>query len=752
MSGDQPVTRSLLVSVLWLALVLGGLLAAGLWWRDQLDPGLRVDRALRLEPLARPSVVGMVLTPVPLKGGMRLAWRLPAGRPGLRYQTTIPGDGALLRFYEATIQGLPDVAVRVTHADGSAEQVAVVSATEGAWTERRIPLPVAPGEAVELEIVALDGVGRPGLGEALVADVTLLSGGRAADEARVALPVESVAADLLAGSTLEQRRMPPTPVSARIGAPGPLALVLQPVVGRELRLGHVPPDARLALVLHAARSSEGSLEPTHVTVRVNDEPRARVRVDEAADPPGSAPAYHQLLVELDLDEQAGGPLSLRLELTGGANLVVGVVECVLLQSGTNPPREHDPEHGVNLLLLAVEGLRPDRLSAWGYGRGYTPNLDALALRGVVYERVLAPSGWSLPNLATLFTGLSPLAHGVGLADGRVLDPRLTTLAGSAGWAGLTSALFSSSPLALERTGLTRGYGRYERRSLAAPILVEHALDWLEDAAQFDWFLTLLLGDPSYPHEPELPELQQLAAGLDPDLLERLRALDSRPGAAEGVAQEVGSFYDAELARVDRALGLLLADLERRDLLEGTVIAVVGLHGQEFYERGGRSQGHSLHDEIVHVPLIVAGPGVVRPEDAPVVVRQPVSLADVTHLLGHVGRILSTGSVSDRVPPPFGPDRPHSAHHGLLAPVSGVTGVALESTRKDEWFLLRDALTGARQLFDLQQDPQARTDLARAQPQPARIADQIQGLGEAFASWYAHVLSDLPSQPRRWSDP
>jgi arylsulfatase len=745
------VNRSLALAVTWLVIVLAVLVGASLWWRDQLLPDVRVDRALRLEPVATPKVVGLPQVAMPLPNGTRLAWRLPAERPGLRFDLEIPGENAVLRFQESFSQGLPDVSVRLTRADGTREEAGTVTCTEGAWGLQRVPLPVEAGEQIELELVAVDGRGRAGLGEALVADVVLESDGRPVDETAVAVPVESVVVDLLSGTAVDQRNLPATEETAAVGLPGPRGLVLTQLTGLDLSVDRVPRGSRLELVLHAARTSTGPLEPTHVTVRLDDEQVARVRVDETADPPGDAPPFHQLLVTVDLLGRAGRPLDVRLELTGSDNLVVAAVDCVLVQRTTNPAREHDPLKGRNLLLVAVEGLRADRLGAYGYERGHTPNLDALAQRGLVYTRALAPSGWSLPNLATLFTGLSPLAHGIGLAEQRVLDPRITTLARSAGWAGLTSACFSSSTMPLPSSGVLAGFGEVVIEPTAAPVLAERAADWLADAGSFGWFLTLVLSDPTWPHEPELMDLGAVMGAPDPALVERLRQLDSRPGAAEGIAQEVGTFYDAEVARVDRALGQLLGHLEQEGLLERTVVAVVGVHGQEFHEHGGRLQGRTLYDEIVHLPLILAGPGVVRPEEAPVVVHQPVPLADVTHLLGYTGRILSTGSISDRVPPPFGPDRPGATLHAILRPISGVTNTLQHASRRDDLLLLRDPLTGAEALFDLAADPGALDDLLQ-DPDDEVAAAHAQAMREAFDAWYEEELTDGPVHPRRWQQP
>ena len=742
------MNRSLAWSAFQLTLVLAALGGAAWWWSGQLQPDFLVDRALRLQPVSVPKPPVLV----PLEGGTRQAWPLAAGRPGARFEFTVPGDGARLRFAEATLQGLPDVSVRVTHADGRLEEAGLVHATEAAWAVRGVPLPVQAGERIALEIAATDGRGRPDLGQVLLADVVLESAGRPVDESQTLIPVASLVADLLAGSAVEQVTAPPTAESARAGLPGPRGLLLPPTLPRELLLERVPEDCTLELVLHAARTGVGPMGPARVRITLGDdtEPAADVRVDEAADPPGAETPWHELLLSFDLAAYTGQTLPVRLQRSGGDNLAVLVVEASVVRRSAAPRRAFDPEHGVNLLLVVVEGLRSDRLGAFGYKRGHTPNIDALARQGITYTRVMAQSSWGLPNLASLVTGLSPVAHGVGMAPGRVLSPRITTLARSAGWAGLMSAAFHSTREVTTDAGLFEGYGLVHRQAVDAPVLVEAAVDWLADAQQFQWFLTLVLSDPLAPYEPARQDLAVLPPGLEPGLLARLRVLDSRPGAAEAMAQQLGLFYDAEVARVDRALGVLLDELEARGLRERTVVAVVGTHGQEFQEHGGGAQGQTLFDEVVHVPVIVAGPGVVRPEDAPVVVSQPVALADVTHLVGHVGRVLSTGSIPDRVPAPFGPDRPGLTLHAVLAPYPEVTARHLAATRRDEWLLLQDLDTDRRWLFDHTQDPGEQADrLAGAAAGPDVIAlSQEEALLAAWRDWYAEQIASAPAHARR----
>lgn len=91
----------------------------------------------------------------------------------------------------------------------------------------------------------------------------------------------------------------------------------------------------------------------------------------------------------------------------------------------------------DILLILVDTLRADRLGCYGNDRPVSPNIDALAKRGVRFEETMAPAPWTLPSTASLFTGLTPGAHGAGTRigddDGREkkvlgLSPEIPTLA------------------------------------------------------------------------------------------------------------------------------------------------------------------------------------------------------------------------------------------------------------------------------------------------------------------------------------
>ena len=111
-------------------------------------------------------------------------------------------------------------------------------------------------------------------------------------------------------------------------------------------------------------------------------------------------------------------------------------------------------------MISIDSLRSDHLGAYGYGRDTSPHLDRLAREGVLFERMIADSSWTLPTHLTMLTGLSSWAHGA-MFDTRRLDPEVDTLAEILGARGYRSEGFVSGPYLHPIFGFADGFDSYE---------------------------------------------------------------------------------------------------------------------------------------------------------------------------------------------------------------------------------------------------------------------------------------------------
>ena len=66
----------------------------------------------------------------------------------------------------------------------------------------------------------------------------------------------------------------------------------------------------------------------------------------------------------------------------------------------------------NIVLITIDALRADHLSCYGYVRKTSPNIDKIADKGFIFKRAVAPSSYTVPSMASLFTSTYPTNHGV----------------------------------------------------------------------------------------------------------------------------------------------------------------------------------------------------------------------------------------------------------------------------------------------------------------------------------------------------
>jgi arylsulfatase A-like enzyme len=271
-----------------------------------------------------------------------------------------------------------------------------------------------------------------------------------------------------------------------------------------------------------------------------------------------------------------------------------------------------------VLFVLVDTLRADHLGAYGYDRPTSPELDRLAAESLVFEQAIAPSSWTLPSVASLFTGLYPYSHGVlGVAERSFLDPPFATLAESLRERGFTTAAFVANPILLPKFGFDQGFETYSMSTYVdAEPLVEDFVAWLDEVRDFRWFGYLHLLDPHSPYWPPERERQDFAGepptsrDFSRDLPASVLSGEARPSDEE--LRHAIDLYDAEILSFDRALGTLRRALESRGLLDSTLLVFTSDHGEEFFEHGFFGHGFDVYDETIRVPLLLRLPGRIEP--------------------------------------------------------------------------------------------------------------------------------------------
>lgn len=271
----------------------------------------------------------------------------------------------------------------------------------------------------------------------------------------------------------------------------------------------------------------------------------------------------------------------------------------------------------NVLLVSVDTLRADHMSAYGYERPTSPFLDSLIAEGVRFADARTVEPLTSPALTSMLTGLDPHEHGAtrnGVAM-RTGLPSLPKLLKRRGYR--TAAVASNWTLRDKLSGLGEHFDDYlevleEKRWLfflgesSADDVNKAAREWLS-AYERDqgrpFFLWLHYVEPHAPYE-------------------RWEQFESRLGTVGDNSREAR--YDAEIAYVDAALGRMVADLEERDLERDLLIAFVADHGESLGEHSYWGHGRHVYDATLRIPMAVVWLG----EIAAGVIDQPALITDL----------------------------------------------------------------------------------------------------------------------------
>lgn len=398
-----------------------------------------------------------------------------------------------------------------------------------------------------------------------------------------------------------------------------------------------------------------------------------------------------------------------------------------------------PRH---VLLISLDTLRPDFLSCYGAERETSPALDALAARGVRFSDASSAAPWTLPSHTTMFTGLYPSHHGVKDYAHRLPDEHATLAEVLAARGYRTRAVINTWNLANPSYGIFQGFApedvTYIREAKKGPgggevilntgrAVLDATRAFLEahDPAQ-PFFLFAHFYDAHTDFTPDQEFRDQFVAPyagkLDGTTGQLFALRDAGFRLPKKDLDFLRELYMAEIRQLDGLMGELFALLEERGLADETLIVVTSDHGEEFQEHGGLLHGRTQFQELLSVPLIVAGPGIPGGRT----VAQPVALIDLYPTVLAALGIESPGPVDgldlartwrgEALPPRvlFG-----EADHNNVVDGKPVLDVK-RSARIAHDKLHLDRTLGAVQLYHLGEDPFEQADRSGDDPERVRF--------------------------------
>ncbi len=280
----------------------------------------------------------------------------------------------------------------------------------------------------------------------------------------------------------------------------------------------------------------------------------------------------------------------------------------------------------NIVLLGIDSLRADHLSGYGYHRLTSPHLDKFAQQGVLFENTFSAHIPTTSAYGSMLTGMDVFTtQVVALRHKGPLRDEVKTLAEILKEQGYHTVCvgFSGNPS-------SRGFDEYldytawgswdEGRLPKAQNLNEQAIPALERLLADDkpFFLFLRHMDPHAPYLPPEPyerifyhgdECDPANKSMEPVLAFKpfrdFLASWLPPGITD--QEYVTAQYDGAIAYMDGAIQTIFTALESRGVLDETIVAVNGDHGETLYEHDCFFDHHGIYDNVLHVPLILRYP-------------------------------------------------------------------------------------------------------------------------------------------------
>jgi arylsulfatase A-like enzyme len=264
-------------------------------------------------------------------------------------------------------------------------------------------------------------------------------------------------------------------------------------------------------------------------------------------------------------------------------------------------------HSYNIIIIAVDTLRADHLSCYGYPRNTSPYIDDLASDGVKFNNCYTPSPRTTPAFASILTSLPPHKHGA-KRNGLSIFDKTKTLPQFLKEIGYYSGAFVSNwTLKKKLTHLDRGFDTYAEMLTKkrwyglfnpegeAPKINPEVFGWLRHNKEKKFFLLVHYTEP---HDPYIyhKEFDRSNDRFDPAYY------------PEGSSRKKIKKYDTEIGFVDFYIGELIQEIKRHGLYDNSLIIFLADHGESFGEHDYYGHGRRLYNSGLHVPLIVKLPG------------------------------------------------------------------------------------------------------------------------------------------------
>lgn len=295
----------------------------------------------------------------------------------------------------------------------------------------------------------------------------------------------------------------------------------------------------------------------------------------------------------------------------------------------------------NIIFLVLDTLRADYVSCINNKFSLTPNIDNIAKEGIIFARAISPAPWTLPSMASIFTGLYPCQHHA-TWEYRHLDDELFTLTEYLSSLKYKTVGFVENPFLSKLMGMAQGFDEYfemysySRKSTEASLIDRLRIKFFgykptleysnETIGQFKrwvlnnngkikrrpFFAFINLMAAHLPNYPRPKFMDQNIPKKDLDKIEPINLVPERYYLPQykldsSDLENMRTLYKGEIAFLDDQLGSLFKFLSKSNILDNTVLIITADHGENFGDHGLIEHQFCLYNSVLHVPLIIRYP-------------------------------------------------------------------------------------------------------------------------------------------------
>lgn len=423
----------------------------------------------------------------------------------------------------------------------------------------------------------------------------------------------------------------------------------------------------------------------------------------------------------------------------------------------------------NVIVVAYDAVQAAHVSGLGYERQTTPTLDKLASGGFSFTNAFDAASWTVPSYMSVFTGLYPTEHKAVnkftvfnkdqkvIANLEKLSPNVETLAQVFKANGYITGGFTGDAGVHSQFGYGKGFDIYKNNETFGSIATSsaEAISWLKENKDKKFFMFLhgydahgqfkvadnykgIFANPAYKGPYKGTPQEQSA-------LREKGIADGKLTMTQADIDFWRAWYDSKIRDEDDRFADFMTQLNQMDLTKKTIIIAISDHGTEVMEHSRFDHGHTLYDELVHVPMIFSIPGLKGGAK----IDGQVSLMDIAPTLINILGLKVDKQYNSQIRGvsllPYIKGEPAKGHDVFIETDYRDYTHKRAIRTVDGWKLILTMETGQKELFNLKDDPHELKNVADANPKivfdlTEKINKHIEEMGDnPFKKWEVGCL-------------